>query len=708
MRAFSARALLRATTALVVLAATPAAVSAQDAFVLDEIFVNQSKREVQTDTAVSVTEVEQEEINDRQASTIAELVDSVPGVSLVNGSTPQGSGITIRGLGSNSTFGSDQKVAITADGSTVGGEELYRLGTQLFTDPSLYKSVTVQRGSVGSFEYGSGIIGGLIQLETKDASDFTEGPGDFVLRQTLGYESNGNALNSSTILAWEASDSAEFLFNYTYSERKDNQEDGNGDEIGNSTFELPSYLLKGNFQLDEAGEHSIEASISRTTTDDKDVPYDTFITAVDAFGSVDRQVDSRNLSIRYNFNPADNDLVDLDVALTYADQKIDQQYLTGSSVCEFAGPGGPTVPEACWFDIDRDGTIDPFTNFWSFFPIIGLDPSGTQNADHRYETTKLAFKNTSVFTTGNATHELRAGLEFVRKERKDASAAPGGVNNRVAVFIVDDIQIDNLTISPALRWESSDIDPFDDSEPDTSTDALMGGLSVRYEAPNGFAVFGSAAYTESLPIIDDIGSSNVTGSGVAFADASEKATTYELGFSYEGTDVLAAGDALALKAVAYQTEIEEITFTGSGSIDSIELRGLELEASYAFESGVYVDLNANVTSGTQTTVAGVETDWANLTQDTVRFTVGRRFGETLDLSWEALFAASYEDEDQNLEFDSFNVHNLRATYKPDNGLLAGTELRVGLENVFDTNYRPKNSSRNGPGRNIKLTVAREF
>lgn len=79
---------------------------------LGTLTLGESKRDVQTDTATPVTLVDQEEIEDRQAGTIAELIDSVPGVSLVNGSTPIGSGINIRGFGANGTYGTDQKVAI--------------------------------------------------------------------------------------------------------------------------------------------------------------------------------------------------------------------------------------------------------------------------------------------------------------------------------------------------------------------------------------------------------------------------------------------------------------------------------------------------------------------------------------------------------------------------------------------------------------------
>lgn len=165
----------------------PIAAAAQDAAspTILEAITLESKRGVATDTAVPVTTINQREIDDRQAGTIAELIDSVPGVTLMNGNTPGGSGINIRGFGATGTYGTDQMVMIQVDDATQGSEELYRIGTQLYTDPALYEQVEVQRGTVGSFEYGSGVVGGLVRLRTKDASDFTGGRIGWASRQTL-------------------------------------------------------------------------------------------------------------------------------------------------------------------------------------------------------------------------------------------------------------------------------------------------------------------------------------------------------------------------------------------------------------------------------------------------------------------------------------------------------------------------------------------
>ena len=635
---------------------------------LDAVTLGKSKREVKTDTATSETTVDQEEIEDRQASTIAELVDSVPGVTLINGQTPQGSGINIRGFGANSTYGNDQKVITQVDDADVGAEELYRIGTQLYTDPQLYKEVEVVRGMAGTFEYGSGAIGGMVRLETKDASDFTGGMPGFRLRQTLQFSTNGDGLSSSTIMAWQPTEDFEALFNYTYSEQQD-QTDGAGNLIGNSAFALPSWQLKAKKTFGN-GDHSLTFSLTDTNSDDSDVPYDTFQTTGGSFGNVDRAIHSRTGTLTYNFNPA-NDMVDLDVVLSYADQQIDTTYVDGSSPLQTG-----TAAAFC---------ANPFF--------------GVVCADHRYETTKLTVKNTARFDTGNVGHTLRTGIEFKRKKRLNATSAPGGTDDRIALFVVDDMKIgERLTLTPAIRYETQNIG---NNTVSYSNDALMGGISAHYKFDNGFAVFGSAAYTENLPIIDDL-------TNPAYMTRSEKARTFELGFSYDRPDVFIPGDDLAFKLTGYKTKIWDITSYTTPTMTPItdgEMEGLELEAAYSMSGGFYMDLNANLQRG-KYTVPAPGGDWSGIPADQLRLTVGKKWNQELDLSWEVV--ASKRITTSSGTTPSSVVHNLRATYRPQQGVLEGAELRVGVENLLDLDYTPHLATRKAPGRTVKFTIAKTF
>ena len=634
-----------------------------------------TKRDVHTETATAVTTIDQEEMDDRQASTIAELISSVPGVTLINGSTPLGGGINIRGFGGGNTYGTNQKVLITVDGATQGSEELYRIGTQLFTDPELYKSVSVLRGTVGSFEYGSGVVGGIVQLETKDASDFTGGEIGYKLRQGLSFGSNGDGITSSTLLAWQPSEDVEFLATYVW-RRQGEQVDGDGNLLGAEGFKTPSWSLKGKYTFGQNRDQYISLGLSETNLAERDVPYDAI--GGNAFGNVDRDMTSRNAVLTYGWNPVDNDLINLEARLSYADQEINS-----------AGVG-------------------------MSFPLL--------DADHRYETTKLTIKNTANYSFSGIDGELRAGVEFIRKDRADANSAPGGTDERVAVFAVNEFDFGNgFTLTPALRYESQDIRFKGDRlasivDDKFSNDALMGGISARYEFQNGFALFGSVAYTESLPILDDFTNQaqNWNGAVVNYMSTTEKARTWELGGSWRSADVFSSGDALSVKANYYLTNVWDIT--SEPSVNAAELKGLELEAAYSHESGFYTELSANIVDQSTRTTAYIWRDYnPQGPADSLRLAVGKRWDRELDLSWEMVanraFDVAYNPVTGAALNDAsagFAVHNLRATYRPDSGVLAGTEIRLGVENLFDRDYIPRLATRDAPGRNIKVGIFKTF
>ncbi|MEM1116113.1 MAG: TonB-dependent receptor, partial [Bacteroidota bacterium] len=564
---------------------------------------------MQTDTAVAKTVIEQTEIDDRQANTIGELIDSVPGVTLVNGSTPIGSGINIRGFGANGTFGTDQKVAVIIDGATTGGEELYRIGSQLFTDPYLYKNVEVIRGTVGSFEYGAGLVGGTVRLETKDASDFTGGETGFAFGATAGYFNNRDVYNTSLTGAYQPTDKVELLANFSYRDQM-NQQDGDGEFIGNSAFDLPSLLLKARVGFGKS--QSIMASFTQSSTTERDVPYDTFFTTTDAFGNVDRDTTSQTLSAVYSYDPYESDLINFEVALTYANQEIDGSYVPGSSALE----------------------TNPF-----FGPVV----IALGDANHQFETTRFTVRNEALFDNGSVSHRLRSGVEYIRRDRADEQSAPGGVDNRYALFLIDEINIGRgLTVTPALRYESSNIeaDPFTQPGPpgappgapvsvDVTNDALMGGVSLRYAFDNGLSIFGSVARTELLPIIDDAENQQ-------FIRQSEIGDTWELGFAYTKVGLFSANDVLALKMNYYDTMLEDVT-TYSG-LDEVQISGIEIEASLALESGFYFDFNGAFIDDSTTVAIGTgEVDkFDRAPVDNFRLTAGKRFGTMTDLSYEAI------------------------------------------------------------------------
>ena len=131
-----------------------------------------------------------------------------------------------------------------------------------------------------------------------------------------------------------------------------------------------------------------------------------------------------------------------------------------------------------------------------------------------------------------------------------------------------------------------------------------------------------------------------------------------------------------------------------------------VEAIEREAGGFYIDLNANVIDAENPPSAGDVVDWNNTPADSLRLTLGQHVTPALDLSWEVV--AVDEAETNGNTVDGYTTHNLRATYRPQSGVLSGTQFRAGIENVGDIEYTPMLATRAAPGRNFKLSVSRLF
>ncbi|AJE48381.1 TonB-dependent receptor domain-containing protein [Celeribacter indicus] len=668
----------------------PAATFAQDLSTgepieLDAITVATSQRGVQTDTATSETVIAQEELEARQASSMAELVDTVPNVSLINGSQPQGAAVSIRGLGTYAgTYGSDGKVAVVVDGVASGAEEIYRNGGMLALEPELFRQVTVTRGPGEGFRFSSGAMGGTIEAQTKDASDFLT-PGDsFAFRQKFGYESNGDGLLTSSILAFAPDDRFDVLAFVGY-RTIDEREDGDGVSQDATGFDQPSALLKANYRI--TPDSTLTFSYAYNEIPEEDVPYDAFDPTWDET-FVDRDTADTTAYLAYRYDPADNDLVNFEARLTY---KHEEMKISSSA------------PDSA---------------------------SGIFNADHDTTTWGLRLENEALFASGAIAHAVTTGIEYKERERRaillpnavngvgqNDPSAPGGTDKSIAVYLADRMEIgERLTLTPQLRYEHQKLisEKNGDAQqcfgnacipstpiPDGTSyekDAVTGAFSARYALTDAFAVFGTVAYNENLPILDDLRSANIT--------VSEKGVTHELGLSYDALDVFAGSDALRAKITGFQTRIWDVT-TYSG-VSDVDLDGFELELSYVHPD-FYVDFNGARTRGT---INDSNTPFDFVPADKVQLTLGKRFlDEQLDLSVGATHAWSQsrtEGSSATAPSDDWTTVALHAGYTPEAGPLAGVELRASVENIFDETYSPYLSSRNSSGRNLKLSIAKVF
>ena len=133
------------------------------------------------DSPASVTVIDEEDIKRIPAQTIGDLLRSIPGVQVDDGSFER---IVVRGEGGN-------RVLIKIDGQALTDHNGMGLGTPILVDPATVERIEIIRGS-SSVVGGTRAIGGVVNIITKKGGDKPFG-GSFSLgyfSATDGYRSN--------------------------------------------------------------------------------------------------------------------------------------------------------------------------------------------------------------------------------------------------------------------------------------------------------------------------------------------------------------------------------------------------------------------------------------------------------------------------------------------------------------------------------------
>ncbi|WP_109316447.1 TonB-dependent receptor domain-containing protein [Pseudovibrio ascidiaceicola] len=685
------RAALRASTTLS-LALISASVSAQEAAqqqtnenpttMLDEIIVNAGKEKVAIDTPQSVSAVGQEEIDAAQASTLGEIIDALPGVSVTNPDATFGQGFNIRGIGG--AFAADEsRIIIQVDGVKKYFEQ-YRMGS-LFTDPELMKRVEVLRGPASSTLYGAGAIAGVIALETKDASDFLTGDDKYAVRAKTSWESNGNSPLASIITAVRPTEDLEFLANFQY-RKSGNYDAAKGKELENGDITSLSGLAKLGYTFGENRDQKIEASYQRLYADGKDLPYDQ-LTYSDAFGLTDRVVDDQTVALSYENTFYGNDLLDIEAQVSYSDTEVDQKH-----------------PGNIYFG-DR--------------------------AKYSYTTWQANLQNTSRFDLSeNVETYFTYGGEYLNRERLNPRYRPGGVvqpgsgshpegkTELVGVFGQAEIVIgEKLTLTPGMRIDYTRLQPGDGvaSDEELKKFAYSPKIAALYKVNHWFGVFGSIAHTERLPTVDEsFSNGNIVGGNLQHLDL-EKSNNFEAGFSLSFDDTLQQDDAIRFKATGFYNIIEnhistifDGTFARTVITEEALLRGLELEAAYDSPNW-YGSFGSTITRGNDTS-GDKDKYLESVAADNGFLRVGYKYQPwDVDVSWRMdVYAPQNRTEDPNNKTPGYALHQANLSWKPQEGAFSGAEVRASVTNIFDQKYQSHLSSSDGKGRSFKLSLAKTF
>ena len=411
---------------------------------------------VAIDTPQAVTVLDQEAIDEKQPSTIADIFSDIPGVTMVGSDRVGGQSFNIRGIGALGSA-DESKIIVSVDGA-VKFYEQYRMGS-FFSDPELYKRVEVLRGPASSTLYGSGALGGVIAFTTKDAEGFLADGQTAAIRLKSMYDSNKDGVLGSVIAAYAFSDQTSVLVNGNV-RRQDEYETGGGTTVPGSDFLSYSGLAKVTHRFGDGNEQAIRLSYQRWQSDDDDTQYSQTGT-YSAFGTIDREITDQTVVLSYENPASDNPWLDLNVNLSYSDTTVVQD------------------------DSSRAGSSSSLLY---------------QDGEYAYRTLSGKVDNTFEWSGANFLNYFTLGTQLSHQQRIasiDAGAVdfhPEGTDTKLGVFAQDEfIWNERLTITPGVRVDFVNLEP-DSSVIGASSQsdvAFSPKIAAMYKFNDTVSLFGS-------------------------------------------------------------------------------------------------------------------------------------------------------------------------------------------------------------------------
>lgn len=657
---------------------------------LDRLVISAGVEKVAIDTPQAVSALDQEDIDQLQATTIGDLLEGMPGVNVQGGVGQLGQGFNIRGMGT-AIGDSDNRILLNVDGVTKFYEQ-YRMGA-LFTEPELYKRVEVLRGPASSTLYGAGALAGVVNFTTKDASDFLT-PGDpLAVRLKAATETNAQAHTLSGIVAVQPTEGVELLGSYNY-RRTDDYKNGDGDTVAASATKSDSWLVKGRVAIGGNSKHAIWASYQDWLSDAPQV-YDQ-VSAATGNSLMRRRVHDKTAVLGYVNDFNGSNLFNIEAQAAYSLSKVHQtetSFLGPLAYSDFTYESWQAkVQNSSRFDMGGD---------WTTFLILG----GQWSTQER--------RNPRVGLSGTVT--------------PGAGTHPEGDMDRYGLFgQLEIVWSDKLTIMPGVRVDWTKLKPGATVVGGTrlTGEVKDSGVSPKfaalYNVTPWFGLFGSIARTVRMPNVDEIFTRSATRPNNPDLRP-EKSDNVEAGFTLSFDGLLGKADRFRAKTTLFRNDVKDLIVNVAGpagtpyfqNVNRSRFKGLEVEAEYGI-GGFFARGNASFIDGKDRLTGNyLNTIPAN----DYRLTLGYADAETgLSGGWTGEFAerqdqvttGPFSSAGSGLPTPGYSVHNLFFAFKPQSGPAQGFEFRFAVDNIFDKQYRRHLSALDAEGQSFRFTVANTF
>lgn len=596
------------------------------------------------DVPSMVTVLDADAPGNASAGTISDLLQFVPGVAVDNGPRRSSQIITIRGF-------DDEAIVTLIDGRRQNFESGH--DGRFFIDPSLLKSVEVVRGASSS-TYGGGAIGGVVAMETKDASDLLE-PGKTIgATSTLGYRSATGEFHPSQSVYGRYGD-LDLLANVSYRKAGDVQQ-GDGNEL-HARDRVYSGLFKAGYTFNDF--HTVKLNLQRLKHDAEE-PSNSAAALSTSNLMIDRAISDLQMGLVYEFENPDRGWLNPKLHLYRNNSEVEETNLTGTN----------------------QGRV----------------------RSREMTTNGLAVSNQSKYQAdNNQVHTVSYGFEYYADEQVGYSSVGtyGGVPDAdlssYGLFVQDNIELATsaglFSIIPALRFDSYSSD--DDVGNSQNESAFSPKVSVSYKPTESFLLFGSWAKAFRAPNLTETYADGLHYFGNNFIQnpdlKPETVTTIELGAGLDFKQVLSAEDTFRLKGSVFQSKGKDFidqevatTTTQYVNVPNAKLQGWEAEAAYTIAS-------ITATVGASYVKATNDDTKAYLDSNEPRsLTTGLSYqSQTLDseFGWRAKFARQNNKATSAASLTSgYSVHDLFYRYAPAEGAMKDFKVDLGIENIFDNAY----------------------
>lgn len=628
-------------------------------------------------TPDSVSVVSTADMERDQVQKLSDVLKNVPGVSFSSGPRAIAEKPIIRGMSGN-------RIMITIDGARQNFNSGHK--GQVFVDPELLKSVEVLRGP-GSAVYGSGAMGGVIAMQTRDAADFLE-PGDgFGVRVKGGFAS-GNEEYAGTASVFGATDAAggwDYLFSSTYSD-SDDVETGGGETLDNSAQENFSALGKVSWLPGDFSRLTLSYQYNFLTGEvpaQADAP--TSATAV----LTDRETETDLTRLGYRYDNPDNRWLDLEAFTYYNAQTIREER------------------------IGTDGRLDTID----------------------FDTTGVEVSNSSILTaSGMVTQRLAYGLEYFEDEmtsRRGSGpnlAFPDASSQFYGAYLQDEITVEDSALGswvfiPGVRYdhyESESDGDIADASDSTSESQVSPKFGLVFKAAPWMNLTFNYGQAFRAPDFQELYVSGVHFGANEFVpnpdlDPEVLVHGYEAGLRIKQRDVGAQGSRVELRLGAYYNEYEDFIdtivtplITTFDNISEARIKGVEVESSY-YTPG----LDARATLALSLAKGDNRSDNQPLTSVP---------GNSLVLGLEKYLPAQglsvgargsfHERQDRvadgQPETPGYSVFDVYVTWLPEVQSVESLQVTFGIDNLTDKKYTPHLANLPAMGQNLKVSVSVQF